>query len=94
MVCGQVLAVSLGLHTDATYLLGLMAYTFGNLDPAVAHVRGACCSLARAGRLFQRFRRYSSPVAGLLAEAEQAARRSGCASAGLRPSLEHLGNVL
>jgi tetratricopeptide (TPR) repeat protein len=41
MACRQALAVWPG-QTDATYLLGLMAYTFGNLDLAIAHVREAC----------------------------------------------------
>jgi hypothetical protein len=43
IACRQVLAVWPG-QMDATYLLGLMAYRFGNLDLAVAHVREACRS--------------------------------------------------
>jgi predicted Zn-dependent protease len=43
MACRQVLAVWPG-QTDATYLLGLMAYTFGNLDLAITHLRDACQS--------------------------------------------------
>jgi hypothetical protein len=42
MMRRQVLAMWPG-QTDATYLL-LMAYTFGNLDLAIAHVREACQS--------------------------------------------------
>jgi Flp pilus assembly protein TadD len=56
MACRQVLAVWPG-QTDAAYLLGLMAHTYGNLDLAIAHVREACRSPARAGGLLQRFRR-------------------------------------
>ena len=42
MACRQVLAVWPG-QTDAAYLLGLMAYTYGYLDLAIAiaHVREA-----------------------------------------------------
>ena len=34
-------------QTDATYLIGLMAYTYGNLDLAIAYVRQACDAPAR-----------------------------------------------
>ena len=43
MACRQVLAAWPG-QPDATYLLGPMAYAFGNLDLAVAHMRQACQS--------------------------------------------------
>ena len=48
MACRQVLAVWPG-QTDSTYLIGLTAYTFGNLDLAIAHVREAWRAPRRAG---------------------------------------------
>ena len=60
MACRQVLAVWPG-QTDATYLLGLMAYTYrqprSRHRPCAAGLRGA----ARARRLFQRLRRDVPP---------------------------------
>src|SRR5471032_2322754 len=41
MACQQVLAVWPG-QSDATHLMGLMAYAYGNLDLAISHMRQAC----------------------------------------------------
>jgi len=45
MACGQVLAIWPG-HPDASHLMGLMAYDFGNLDLAIAHVRQPWVTMA------------------------------------------------
>lgn len=73
MMRRQVLAMWPG-QTDATYLL-LMAYTFGNLDLAIAHVREACQSpRARGsfGRARPSLRRARRPIGS--AEFRRAAR--------------------
>jgi hypothetical protein len=69
-----VLAVWPG-QADATYLLGLMAYTFGNLDLAVTHLRDACQSPRAPSVYFSDFAEMCRQK-GLLAEAEQAGCRS------------------
>jgi tetratricopeptide (TPR) repeat protein len=92
MACRQVLAVWPG-QPDATYLLGLMAYAFGNLDLAVAHMRQACQS-PRAPAV------YSSDFAeicrqkGLLAEGEEAARRAVALAPNLAGAWNNLGIIL
>ena len=52
MACRQVLAVWPG-QSDATYLLGLMAYTYGNLDLAIAHRLVQLADLRGVERLLQ-----------------------------------------
>ena len=74
MACRQVLAVWPG-QTDATYLLGLMAYTFGNLDLAIAHVRQACEAPRTPAVYFSDFAEMCRQK-GLLVEAEKAGRRA------------------
>ena len=69
MACQQVLAVWPG-QPDATYLLGLMAYTFGNLELAVAHVRQACQSPRAPAVYFSDFAEMCRQK-GLLAEGER-----------------------
>ena len=92
MACRQVLAVWPG-QTDATYLLGLIAYAYGNLDLAVAHMREACRSpRAPAG--------YFSDLAemcrqkGLLAEGEEAGRRAVALAPHLAAAWNNLGILL
>ena len=92
MACGQVLAVWPG-QTDATYLLGLMAYTFGNLELAVAHVRQACQSPRAPAVYFSDFAEICRQK-GLLAEAEQAARRAVALAPNFAPAWNNLGIVL
>ena len=74
MACQQVLAVWPG-QTDATHLLGLMAYTYGNLDLAIAHMRRAC-QAPRAPGIYYSDLAELCRQRGLLDEGEQAARRA------------------
>ncbi len=74
MACRRVLAVWPG-QADATYLIGLMAYTFGNLDLAIAHVRQAC-EAPRAPAVYLSDFAEMCRQKGLLIEAEQAGRRA------------------
>src|SRR5271166_1459452 len=74
MACRQVLAAWPG-QADATYLLGLMAYTYGNLDLAIAHVREACRAPRAPAVYFSDFAEMCREK-GLLAEAEGAARQA------------------
>src|SRR5271169_2664777 len=92
MACRQVLAVWPG-QTDATYLLGLMAYTLGNLDLAVAHVREACQSPRAPAVYFSDFAEMCRQK-GLLAEGEQAARRAVALAPNFAPAWNNLGIVL
>ncbi len=92
MACRQVLAVWPG-QTDATYLLGLMAYTYGNLDLAIAHVRQACDAPRAPAVYFSDFAEMCRQK-GLLAEAEQAARRAVAIAPNFAPAWNNLGIVL
>ena len=92
MACRQVLAVWPG-QTDATYLLGLMAYTFGNLDLAIAHVREACQAPRAPAVYFSDFAEMCRQK-GLLAEGEEAARRAVALAPGFAPAWNNLGIVL
>jgi tetratricopeptide (TPR) repeat protein len=92
MACRQVLAVWPG-QTDATYLLGLMAYTLGNLDLAVAHVREACQSPRAPAVYFSDFAEMCRQK-GLLTEGEQAARRAVALAPNFAPAWNNLGIVL
>ena len=86
MACRQVLAVWPG-QTDATYLLGLMAYTYGNLDLAIAHVRQACQAPRAPAVYFSDFAEMCRQK-GLLAEGEAGGAARGRARAELRRRLE------
>ena len=92
MACRQVLAVWPG-QTDATYLLGLMAYTYGNLDLAIAHVRQACQAPRAPAVYFSDFAEMCRQ-GGRLAEAEQAARRAVAMAPNFAPAWNNLGIVL
>jgi len=92
MLCRQVLAVWPG-QTDATYLLGLMAYTYDNLDLAIAHVRQAC-QAPRAPAVYFSDLAEMLRQKGLLAEAEQAARRAVALAPNFAPAWNNLGIVL
>jgi tetratricopeptide (TPR) repeat protein len=92
MLCRQALAVWPG-QPDATYLLGLMAYTFGNLDLAIAHVREACQSPRAPAIYFSDFAEMCRQK-GLLAEGEQAGRRAVALAANSAPAWNNLGIVL
>ncbi|WP_321813266.1 MULTISPECIES: tetratricopeptide repeat-containing sulfotransferase family protein [unclassified Paraburkholderia] len=90
--CQRVLAAWPG-QADALHLLGLMAHSYGNLDLAIAHLRQACMA-PRAPAV------YSSNLAemlrqkGLLAEAEEAGRRSVAMDPSHAPAWNNLGIVL
>ncbi len=92
MGCRQVLAVWPG-QTDATYLLGLMAYTYGNLDLAIAHVRQAC-QAPRAPAVYLSDFAEMLRQKGLLAEAEQAGRRAVALAPEFVGAWNNLGIVL
>jgi tetratricopeptide (TPR) repeat protein len=92
MACRQVLAVWPG-QADATYLIGLMAYTFGNLDLAIGHVRQACQSPRAPAVYFSDFAEMCRQK-GLLAEAEEAGRRAVGLAPHLGAAWNNLGIVL
>jgi tetratricopeptide (TPR) repeat protein len=92
IACRQVLAAWPG-HTDATYLLGLMAYTYGNLDLAIAHVRQACEGPRAPPVYFSDFAEMCRQK-GLLAEAEAAARRAVALAPNFAAAWNNLGIVL
>jgi Flp pilus assembly protein TadD len=92
MACRQVLAVWPG-QTDATYLLGLMAYTFGNLDLAIAYVREACRAPRAPAVYFSDFAEMCRQK-GLLAEGEEAARRAVALQPSLAAAWNNLGIIL
>jgi tetratricopeptide (TPR) repeat protein len=92
MACRQVLAEWPG-QTDATYLLGLMAYTYGNLDLAIAHVREACRS-PRAPAVYVSDLTEMCRQKGLLAEAAEAGRRAVALAPHLAAAWNNLGIVL
>jgi tetratricopeptide (TPR) repeat protein len=92
MACRQVLAVWPG-QTDATYLLGLMAFTYGNLDLAIAHVREACRAPRAPAVYFSDFAEMCRQK-GLLAEAEGAARRAVALAPNFDAAWNNLGIVL
>ena len=92
MACRQVLAVWPG-QTDASYLMGLMAYDYGNLDLAIEHVRQACQSPRAPAIYFSDFGEMCRQ-AGLLAEGEQAARRAVALQPSLAAAWNNLGIIL
>jgi tetratricopeptide (TPR) repeat protein len=92
MACRQVLAIWPG-QTDAAYLLGLMAYTFGNLDLAIAHIREACRS-PRAPAVYFSDLAEMCRQRGLLAEGEEAGRRAVALAPELAAAWNNLGIVL
>jgi tetratricopeptide (TPR) repeat protein len=92
MACRQVLAVW-PRQRDAAYLLGLMAYTYGNLDLAIAHVREACRS-PRAPAVYFSDLAEMCRQKGLLVEAEEAGRRAVALAPNLAAAWNNLGIVL
>jgi tetratricopeptide (TPR) repeat protein len=92
MACRQVLAIWPG-QADASYLMGLMAYDFGHLDLAIAHVRQACQSPRAPAVYFSDFGEMCRQ-AGLLAEGEQAARRAVALQPNLTAAWNNLGIIL
>jgi tetratricopeptide (TPR) repeat protein len=92
IACRQILAAWPG-QTDATYLLGLLAYTHGNLDLAITHVRQAC-DAPRAPAVYFSDLAEMCRQKGLLAEGEQAGRRAVALAPNFAPAWNNLGIVL
>src|SRR5471032_2847159 len=80
-------------RADASHLMGLMAYDFGNLDLAIAHVRQACQSPRAPALYFSDFGEMCRQ-GGLLAEGEQAARRAVALQPNLAAAWNNLGIIL
>jgi tetratricopeptide (TPR) repeat protein len=92
MACRQVLGVWPG-QTDATYLLGLMTYAFGNLDLAILHVREASRSPRAPAVYFSDFAEMCRQK-GLLAEGQEAGRRAVALAPNFAAAWNNLGIVL
>jgi Flp pilus assembly protein TadD len=70
-----------------------MAYTFGNLDLAIAHVRDACRSPRAPAVYFSDFAEMCRQK-GLLAEGEEAGRRAVALAPNSAAAWNNLGIVL
>jgi tetratricopeptide (TPR) repeat protein len=92
MACRQVLAAWPG-QPDASQLMGLMAYRFGNLDLAISHLRQACQSPRAPADYFSDFAEMCRQ-GGLLAEGEQAARRAVALQPQMAAAWNNLGIIL
>jgi tetratricopeptide (TPR) repeat protein len=92
MACRQVLAVWPG-QADASYLLGLMAHHYGNLDLAMAHMRLASQSPRAPAHFYSDFAEMCRQ-GGLFAEGEQAARRAVALSPNFAAAWNNLGIIL
>jgi tetratricopeptide (TPR) repeat protein len=92
MACRRVLAVWPG-QADASYLIGLMAHHYGNLDLAIAHMRQACQSPRAPAHFYSDFAEMCRQ-GGLFAEGEQAARRAVALSPDFAPAWNNLGIIL
>jgi tetratricopeptide (TPR) repeat protein len=90
--CQRVLAAWPG-QADALHLLGLMAHAYGNLDLAIAYLREAC-KAPRAPAVYSANLAEMCRQKGLLADAEEAARRAVAMDATLVPGWNNLGIVL
>src|SRR5215469_9358595 len=92
MACRQVLASWPG-QPDASQLMGLMAYQFGNLGLAISHMRQACQSPRAPAEYFSDFAEMCRQ-GGLLAEGEQAARRAVALQPHMAAGWNNLGIIL
>lgn len=92
MACHQVLAVWPG-QADALHLLGLMAHAYGNLDLAIAHLRQAC-QAPRSPAVYHSNLAEMCRQRGLLAEAEDSARRAVAMDARQAGAWNNLGIIL
>ena len=88
----QVLAVWPG-HAEASQLIGLMAYSYGNLDLAIFHMRQACPA-PRAPAVYFRDLAEMCRQAGLFAEGEQAGRRATALAPNFAAAWNNLGIIL
>ena len=92
MACQQVLAVWPG-QADASYLMGLMAHHYDNLDLALAHLRQACQAPRAPAHFFSDFAEMCRQ-GGLLAEGEQAARHAVALAPNSGAAWNNLGIIL
>ena len=80
-------------QADASYLIGLMAHHYGNLDLAIAHMRQACQSPRAPAHFYSDFAEMCRQD-GLFAEGEQAARRAVALSPNFAAAWNNLGIIL
>ncbi|HZC17773.1 MAG TPA: sulfotransferase [Caulobacteraceae bacterium] len=92
MLCQRVLAAWPG-QADALHLLGVMAHAFGNLDLGLQHLRQACLAPRAPAVYFSNLAEMCRQT-GVLAEAEQAARRATALNPELVSAWNNLGIVL
>ncbi|WP_127090992.1 tetratricopeptide repeat-containing sulfotransferase family protein [Aquabacter cavernae] len=91
-LCQRVLAVWPG-QPDALHILGLMAHAYGNLDLAVQHLRQAALS-PRVPALYLSNLAEMLRQKGILAEAEDMARRAVAIDPSLVSAWNNLGIIL
>jgi tetratricopeptide (TPR) repeat protein len=92
MACREVLAIRPG-QADASYLMGLLAYSFGNLDLAIMQMRQACQD-ARAPAHFLSDFAEMCRQGERLSEGEQAARRAVALAPNFASAWNNLGIIL
>ena len=92
LYCQRVLAAWPG-QADALHLLGLIAHAYGNLDVAIGHLRDAC-KAPRAPAVYSANLAEMCRQNGLLAEAEQVARRAVAMDPALIVGWNNLGIIL
>ena len=92
ILCQRVLAAWPG-QTDASHLLGLIAYAFGNLDIAINHLRQACRA-PRAPAVYFSNLAEMLRQRGLLIEGEQSARQALAMDNTLMGAWNNLGIIL
>ena len=92
MGCRQVLAVWPG-QADASYLMGLMAHHYANLDLALSHMRQACQAPRAPAYFFSDFAEMCRQ-GGVLAEGEQAGRRAIALAPDSSAAWNNLGIIL
>ena len=92
MFCQRVLSVWPG-QSDALHLMGVMAHAYGNLDLAIDHLRKACQAPRTPAVYFSNLAEMLRQK-GLLAEAEQAGRKSVAIDNNLPSAWNNLGIIL
>ena len=92
MFCQRVLSVWPG-QSDALHLMGVMAHAYGNLDLAIDHLRKACQAPRTPAVYFSNLAEMLRQK-GLLAEAEQAGRKSVTIDNNLPSAWNNLGIIL
>ena len=92
MFCQRVLSIWPG-QSDALHLMGVMAHAYGNLDLAIDHLRKACQAPRTPAVYFSNLAEMLRQK-GLLAEAEQAGRKSVAINNDLPSAWNNLGIIL